>query len=119
MTKNKKNIKLLLPAEEDFNEKIPQNFFKIFKDERDTDLPIVELSEFSNNIFLKLFQKCVNLNINRSETSVIIAIDCCRTIIKYIKLINVIFACGIANCLDSLEIPYSIVIFADYKFNML
>ena len=90
--------------------------FKIFEDERDKELPIVELSQFSNNIFLKLFQKCVNLKINKSETSVIIAIDCCRTIIKYIKLINVIFACGIANCLDSLEIPYSIVVFADYKF---
>ena len=116
MAKNKKNIKLLLPAEEDFNEKIPPNLFKIFEDERDKELPIVELSQFSNNIFLKLFQKCVNLKINKSETSVIIAIDCCRTIIKYIKLINVIFACGIANCLDSLEIPYSIVVFADYKF---
>ena len=116
MAKNKNNIKLLLPAEEDFNEKIPPNLFKIFEDERDKELPIVELSQFSNNIFLKLFQKCVNLKINKSETSVIIAIDCCRTIIKYIKLINVIFACGIANCLDSLEIPYSIVVFADYKF---
>ena len=116
MTKNKKNLKLLLPAEEDFNEKIPQEYFRIFKDKRDTEFPIVELSDFSNNIFLKLFQKCINLKINQSETSVIIAIDCCRTILKYIKLINVIFACGIANCLDSLEIPYSIVIFADYKF---
>jgi hypothetical protein len=116
MAKNKKNIKLLLPAEEDFNEKIPPNLFKIFEDERDKELPIVELSQFSNNIFLKLFQKCVNLKINKSETSVIIAIDCCRTIIKYIKLINLIFACGIANCLESLEISYSIVVFADYKF---
>ena len=72
--------------------------------------------ELSKKISVKLFQASVNRNIQNEQICAIIALDCCRTIDIYHKFFHAALAFGIINCLNALEIPYSVVLFADFKF---
>ena len=47
---------------------------------------------------------------------VVIGIDCSRTINEKCKVIHSLFIFSLINLLNIMGIPYSIVIFADYKF---
>ena len=77
-----------------------------------------------SNVILKLSEPCslnlmyasISRNTQTEKICGIIAIDCCRTIDFLHKCFHAILAFSIINCLNSLEIPYSVVLFADYKF---
>lgn len=74
------------------------------------------LMDLSNIISFKLLQASINVNTQVNKICAIIAIDCCRTIDKMKKFFHAILAFGMINCLNAMEIPYSVVIFADYQF---
>ena len=70
------------------------------------------LNDFSKNLYIKFFQQCINFD--RNEVCAVIAIDLCRTIDKKYKLFHTLIATAMAHCFNSIEIPYSIVVFCDY-----
>jgi len=78
--------------------------------------PAQLLLELSNIISFKLLQASINQNTDSDKICAIIAIDCCRTIDKLRKFYHAILVFGMINCLNAMEIPYSVVIFADYQF---
>ena len=70
------------------------------------------INDLSKNIYIKLFQQCINFD--RKEVCAVIGIDLCRIIDKKFKLFHTIIATSMAHCFNSIEIPYSIVVFCDY-----
>ena len=74
------------------------------------------IKEYSKKISVRLFQASVNRNTQTEKIYVIIALDCCRTIDIYHKYFHAVLAFNNYNCLNALEIPYSVVLFADFKF---
>ena len=78
--------------------------------------PAQLLLELSNVLSFKLLQASIKQNTESEKICAVIAIDCCRTIEKMRKFYHTILAFGMINCLNAMEIPYSLVIFADYQF---
>ena len=77
------------------------------------DKPLYSLlNEFSKNLYIKFFQQSINFD--RKEVCAVIALDLCRTIDKKYKLFHALIATAMAHCFNSIEIPYSIVVFCDY-----
>ena len=77
------------------------------------DQPLYSLlNGLSKNLYIKFFQQCINFD--RKEVCAIIALDICRTIDKKYKLLHTLIATAMAHCFNSIEIPYSIVVFCDY-----
>lgn len=75
--------------------------------------PIHEIiKEFSKNVYIKFFQQCYNFD--KKEVYGVIGIDICRTIDKKYKLFHTVVATSMTHCFNSIEIPYSIVVFCDY-----
>jgi hypothetical protein len=58
----------------------------------------------------------LDLNKDFSQICCIIGIDCSRSISVENKVLHTFLATSFAECFNALEIPYSVVIFADYKF---
>ena len=114
MVKNKKT-ELRFPELPENNELVPDcfNHIELSGDKKN---PIQILLDLSNIISFKLFQAAVNQNTESDKICAIIAIDCCRTINKMRKFYHAILAFGIINCFNAMEIPYSVVLFADYQF---
>ena len=125
-------IKKMLDKNSEPNIKTPDSFLeiqenknKIFersKNRKEGDdyinQPLFEIINFlSKNLYLKLFQQCVNLE--RNELCAVIAIDICRTIDQRAKLYHTIIATAMAQLFYSIEIPYSIVVFCDYGVQLI
>ena len=70
------------------------------------------INDLSKNIYIKLFQQCINFD--RNEVCAVIGLDLCRTIDKKFKLFHSVIATAMAHCFNSIEIPYSIVVFCDF-----
>ena len=70
------------------------------------------INDLSKNFYIKFFQQCINFD--RKEVCAVIALDLCRTIDKKFKLFHTLVANAMAHCFNSIEIPYSIVVFCDY-----
>ena len=70
------------------------------------------INEFSKNVYIKFFQQCYNFD--KKEVCGVIGIDICRTIDKKYKLFHTVVATSMAHCFNSIEIPYSIVVFCDF-----
>ena len=107
------NIKI--PVFDDKKNK--QNIFERRKNRKEGEdyvtKPLYEIfNNLSKNLYLKLFQQCIH--INRNELCAVIAIDISRNIDKKSKLYHTIIATAMAQCFNSIEIPYSIVVFCDY-----
>lgn len=66
-------------------------------------------NDLSKNLFIKLYQQCINFD--KNEICAVIAIDLCRIIDKKFKLFHTIIVNAMAHCFNSIEIPYSIVVF--------
>ena len=114
MTRNKK-VQLRIPELLENNE-LNEEYFKdelLYADKKNLSQLLLDLS---NIISYKLFQASVNQVTDTEKICSIIAIDCCRTIDKMRKFYHAILAFGMINCLNAMEIPYSVVIFADYQF---
>ena len=120
MEKEQKDDKLLLPSEDQFSKQFDDCYKMSFdedkKDEEDKGLPIKNLNKLSRNLCLYFYRHVVSLNLSTNRTCGIIAIDCFRAISIRDKIFNIILAAAMANCFDYLEMPYSIVVFADFKF---
>jgi len=121
MEMEQKDDKLLLLSEDQFSEQLGDDCYKKSydedrKDEKDKGLPIKNLNKLSRNLSLNFYRNLVSLNIAFNRTCGIIAIDCFRAISIRDKIFNIILAASMANCFDYLEIPYSVVVFADFKF---
>lgn len=118
--KKLKDDKLLLPSEDQFSKQFKDCYKMSFdedkKNEEDKVLPIKNLNKLSWNLCLYFYRHVVSLNLSTNRTCGIIAIDCFRAISIRDKILNIILAAAIANCFDYLEMPYSKVIFADFKF---
>ena len=112
----KKNKKLIIPKSFEDNEEINGILFPESELEKDLKDPSNLIMEFSKIVSLKLFQASVKRNTQTEKICAVIALDCCRTIDIYHKYFHAILAFAIINCLNALEIPYSIVLFADFKF---
>ena len=120
MEMEQKDDKLLLPSEDQFSKQLEDCFKMSFdedkKDEEDKGLPIKHLNKLSRNLCLNFYRHIITLNIATNRTYGIIAIDCFRAISIKEKIYNIILAASMANCFEYLEIPYSVVVFADFKF---
>ena len=120
MEMEQKDDKLLLPSEDQFSKQLEDCFKMSFdedkKDEEDKGLPIKHLNKLSRNLCLNFYRHIITLNIATNRTCGIIAIDCFRAISIKEKIYNIILAASMANCFKYLEIPYSVVVFADFQF---
>ena len=110
---NNTNLKI----QNNFSDKLEKEDFKIFSE----NLFNAEfLYKQSKNFTLKLFQQFLNdqneFNIDLSKICCCVAIDCSKTINEKNKIFHLIYAISLCNLFNILEIPFSIVIFADYKF---
>ena len=114
MTRNKKS-ELRIPELLEDNE-LKEEYFNHGILSEDKKNPAQLLLELSNIISFKLLQASINQNTEADKICAIIAIDCCRTIDKMRKFYHAILVFGMINCLNAMEIPYSVVIFADYQF---
>ena len=114
MIRNKKS-ELRLPQLPENNELKPE-YFNFIALKGDKKNPSQLLLDLSNIISFKLYQASVKVNTEAEKICAIIAIDCCRTIDKIRKFYLTILAFGMINCFNAMEIPYSVVIFADYQF---
>ena len=85
------------------------------KEEKDASIEdlYILLNNFSKNLYLKFLQQSINFD--KNEICAVIGIDICRTIDKKFKLFHTLIATALANCFNSIEIPYSIVVFCDYN----
>ena len=103
----------LKDSNESNNNKMFQN---IINKEFGYDSEIKNLENISILLTLQ-FMKSVIISLrNYTNTNFVIAIDCCRNINFNEKLINLILAIALSKCFFYLEIPFSIIIFSDYKF---
>ena len=120
MEMEQKDDKLLLLSEDQFSKQFDDCYKMSYdedrKDEKDKGLPIKNLNKLSRNLSLNFYRNIVSLNRAFNRTCGIIAIDCFRAISIRDKIFIIILAASMANCFDYLEIPYSIVVFADFKF---
>ena len=114
MTRNKKS-EIRIPELLDDNE-LKEEYFNYVKLSEDKKNPAQILLELSNIISFKLLQASINQNTEADKICAVIAIDCCRTIDKMRKFYHAILAFGMINSLNAMEIPYSLVVFADYQF---
>ena len=119
MIKGKKEPKLTKPESflEINNEERAKLMIRRINNKEEKDPSIKELyillNKFSKNLYLKFFQQCINFD--RKEICAVIGIDICRTIDKKFKLFHTLIATAMAHCFNSIEIPYSIVVFCDYN----
>ena len=113
----RKNKKLIIPDSFPENKEISEMLSPDSILGEELKDPSNLIMEFSKKISLRLFQASVNGNTQTEKICAIIALDCCRTIDVYHKYFHAVLAFGIINCLNALEIPYSVVLFADFKFN--
>ena len=122
MEMEQKDDKLLLPSEDQFSEQLKledcnkMSYDGDRKDEENKGLPIKNLNKLSRNLSLNFYRHIIALNSPTNRICGIIAIDCFRAISIRDKIFNIILATSMANCFDYLEIPYSVVVFADFKF---
>lgn len=119
MEKEQTDDKLLLPTEDQFSKQLEDCFRMSYdedKKEEDKGLSVKQLNKLSRNLCLNFYRHIVSLNTATNRTCGIIAIDCFRAISIRDKIFNAILATSMANCFENLEIPYSIVVFADFKF---
>ena len=110
---NNTNLKI----NNNFSDELKKEDFKIFSENL---INAQFLYKQSKNFTLKLFQQFLNdqneFNFDLSNFYCCIAIDCSKTINKKNKLFHLIYSISLCNLFNILEIPFSIVIFADYKF---
>ena len=119
MIKGKKEPKLIRPGS--FLEINNEDREKIIKrrvnnkEEKDASIEdlYILLNNFSKNLYLKFLQQCINFD--KNEICAVIGIDICRTIDKKFKLFHTLIATALAHCFNSIEIPYSIIVFCDYN----
>lgn len=103
----------LLDKKEELKIQLLENYSKLPETVKD---PTLLIKELSLQISIKLIQASILYNIQTEKICAVIAIDCCRNIDIKRKSFHAILAFGMINCFNALEIPYSIVLFADYKF---
>ena len=122
MEMEQKDDKLLLPSEDQFSEQLKledcnkMSYDGDRKDEENKGLPIKNLNKLSRNLSLNFYRHIIALNSPTNRICGIIAIDCFRAISIRDKIFNIILATSMANCFDYLEIPYSVVVFAEFKY---
>ena len=116
INEKRKKKELIFPDSFDENEEIKEMFLSHSNLDDNLKDPSELILELSQLISIKLLQASVTRNTQTEKICAIIAIDCCRTIEYEYKYHHAVLAFGMMNCLNALEIPYSIVIFADYKF---
>ena len=114
MVKNKKT-ELRIPQLLENDELLPDYFNHTGLSEGKKN-PAEFLLDLSNIISFKLYQASINQNTDPDKICAIIAIDCSRSIDRVRKFYHSILAFGMMNCFNALEIPYSIIIFADYQY---
>ena len=98
---------------EEINNELTQDDFEL---SYESNLPALILLSKANYLTLKLYQNFVKDECNFKNICVVIGIDCSRTINEKCKVIHSLFIFSLINLLNMMGIPYSIVIFADYKF---
>lgn len=93
-----------------------KQFKALFNNEIGYDNEIKNLEKISILLTLQ-FIKSTTLSLkNYTNSSFIIAFDCCKNININEKLINLILTISLSKCLFYLEIPFSIIIYSDYMF---
>ena len=112
----RKNKDLIIPQSFEGNEEINKLILSHSDLGDDLNDPSTLIFQLSQICSLNLMQASIKSNTQTEKICAIIAIDCCRTIDYVHKCFHAILVFSIINCLNSLEIPYSIVLFADFKF---
>ena len=93
-----------------------ERFQSLFNNDIDYDSEIKNLEKTSILLSLLLIKSTILSMKNYTNTSFVIAYDCCRNINLKEKLVNLIFTISLSKCFFYLEIPFSIIIYSDYKF---
>jgi hypothetical protein len=83
------------------------------------DLPIDLINGQTSNLMMKLFQAGIDSKCHFQNICCIIGIECSQTLLQIEKLASIFLAVSMANSFSMLEIPYSIVIFADFNFQFI
>jgi hypothetical protein len=79
-------------------------------------MPIDILLDFGQRLSVGLFQAGVDSGCCLENTSGIIAVECSQTLAPQSKIACVILAIALANAFAMLEVPYSVMVFADFNF---
>ena len=95
--------------------KSDKEFLKLLK-ENNGDNMMKDLEKVSILLSIKIMKSTIISLKNYSNTNFVIALDCCRNINIAEKLVNLIMAISFSKCFFYLEIPFSIIIFSDYRF---
>ena len=98
---------------ETFPDKIPDN---ILKAQNSENSEIKNFDKYAILLTLKFIKSSIESINCYSNLSFVLAIDCCETNEIEDKLINFLLLISLCKCLYYLEIPFSIMIFSDYKF---
>jgi hypothetical protein len=80
------------------------------------ELPILSIIEQTSSLSSRLFQAGIDSQCNFENVCGIIAIECGQTLSPENKLASIFLAVSLANAYSMLEIPYSVVVFADFNF---
>ena len=99
-----------------FSAKIPE---KILKRQITENSEIKKFDKLSTLLTLKFIKSSTQSINNYSNLGFIIAIDCSTINEIQDKLTNLLLSISLCKCLYFLEIPFSIVIFSDYKFQFI
>ena len=115
-----KNFKLedSLPLPEYFIQNIPQDIMnqKCYADYGSEELSIKQINQLTNNLTSLFIQNGVDSECSLADTCAAILIECSRTLSPENKLSCVMLATSLVRAFNVLEMPYSVVVFADYKF---
>lgn len=115
-----KNIKLegSLPLPEGFSKKPSPEIMnqKYAVDTDSEEVPIKKMIELTDHLSSILLQNCIDSECSLKDTCGIILIECSQTLSPENKLSCVMLATSLTKAFNAMEMPYSIAIFADYKF---
>lgn len=79
-------------------------------------VPIKKMIDLTDHLTSQFIQNGIDSECSLKNTCGIILIECSQTLSPSNKLSCVMLATSIAKAFNALEMPYSVVVFADYKF---
>ena len=115
-----KNFKMegSLPLPDEFSKKPSPEIMnlKYGVDEGSDEVPIKKMIELTDHLSSIFIQNGIDSECSLNNTCGVILIECSQTLSPENKLSCVMLATSLAKAFNSLELPYSVAVFADYKF---
>ncbi|KAK8886006.1 hypothetical protein M9Y10_041465 [Tritrichomonas musculus] len=111
-------LKGTLPLPVEYAKKPPADILnqKYGVDDGSEEVPIRKMIELTDHLSSVFIQNCIDSECSLSNTCAVILIECSQTLSRENKLSCVMLATSFAKAFNAIEMPYSVVVFADYKF---